>query len=92
MVNRIGRRILWAINRLKRFDALIGAVATILLAIITGVLAYIAVLQYRTTTNTTLHDTLVAANRAWIAPIGVAAFGELTGDKDISFNVVWPKN
>jgi hypothetical protein len=89
MANWVSRRIHRIVYRLKRFDALIAAVATILLAIITGALAYIAVLQYRTTNNTdtTLHDTLVAANRAWLAPVGVATFGEITGDKDIQLNI-----
>jgi hypothetical protein len=58
----------WVVGSLKKIDSLITALATVLLAAITAVLTLIAYWQY---SDTTLHDTLVANNRAWIAPIGI---------------------
>jgi hypothetical protein len=74
------------IRGLKKIDALITAIATVLLAIITGALAFIAYWQY---SDTTLRETLVASNRAWIAPAGLSASGEIDGDKDIGVLVFY---
>lgn len=60
----------WFITPLKKLDGLITALATVLLAIITGLLGLIAYWQYQElrSTDQTLHDTLIASTRAWIAP------------------------
>ena len=53
------------IRGLKRVDALITAIGTVLLAVITAALAFIAWWQY---SDPTLRQTLVASNRAWLTP------------------------
>src|SRR5260221_13783385 len=58
-------------------------------AFVTIALAYIAWLQAGISdrTDKTLHDTLVAANRAWISVDGIAATGEIAGKEDIVVRV-----
>jgi hypothetical protein len=49
--------------------------ANLILAIATGALVWIAIGQWRVLDHTdiTLHETLIASNRAWITPLGVEA-------------------
>jgi hypothetical protein len=56
-----------AIGYLNKIHGLVTAIATFLLAIATFLLAFIAL-----RTDTTLRDTLMANNRAWVTP--AAAF------------------
>jgi hypothetical protein len=75
-----------AVTNLKKVDALITAIATVLLAVITAMLAQIAYWQY---TDTTLRETLVASNRAWLAPSAISVTGQIDGDKDFAVNVYY---
>jgi hypothetical protein len=59
---------------LEKFNGLITALATVLLAIITALLSLIAYWQY---TDPTLRETLVAANRAWVSPLSITFDGEI---------------
>jgi len=74
------------VTNLKKVDALITAVATVLLAVITAILAQIAYWQY---TDTTLRETLVASNRAWLAATGDAVEGQINDDKDLTVKVYY---
>ena len=76
----------FVVTNFKRVDALITAIATVLLAAIAAILAQIAYWQY---TDTTLRETLVASNRAWIAPSGVSVNGQISGDKDFAVKVYY---
>ena len=81
---RVGHRAVVMITGLKKADGLITGIATVLLAAITAMLAQIAYWQY---TDTTLRETLVASNRAWLAPTGLAVRGQIDGDKDLDIDV-----
>jgi hypothetical protein len=74
------------VTSLKKVDALITAIATVLLALITAILALIAYWQY---TDTTLREALVASNRAWIASSGISVTGQIDDDKDFTVNVYY---
>ena len=76
----------WVIGSLKKIDSLITALVTALLAAITLALAFIAYWQY---SDTRLHESLVANNRAWIAPEGAIASGDVGGKDDISVQVFY---
>src|SRR5690348_3941192 len=60
-----------AIKALNANHAVLTAMATAVLAVATIVLAVATCSLVRISGNTdvTLHDTLVAANRAWVAPV-----------------------
>jgi hypothetical protein len=66
-------KIRWTVECLRATEGLITALATVLLAIVTGLLAWIAYWQYIALENSdrTLNETLVAANRATLAPLAV---------------------
>lgn len=82
------------IQFLKSIDSLITAIATVLLVFATIILAYIACLQWKTAektdktlmaTNKTLSLTLVAANRAWLAPRRVRVDGKLVEGSNLEY-------
>jgi hypothetical protein len=77
----------WVIFGLKKFDGLITAIATVLLAIITGLLGWVAYWQYQELRNTdkTLQDTMIATSRAWIAPVEIVLTEPISFGKKISF-------
>jgi hypothetical protein len=81
----------WALNvgGLKATDSQITAIATLLLAVVTGCVALIAYWQWDAlhNTDTTLHDTFVAANRAWITPVFLTVHNEVGPEKDVPIEV-----
>lgn len=86
LCRRAATALCWVIVSLKKINSLITALATALLAAITLALAFIAYWQY---SDTTLHEFLVANNRAWIAPDGATATGDVGGTDDISVQVFY---
>lgn len=85
------RRLLCRANRcfwrfaegVKTIDSVIMAFATVLLTLATIALALIAYFQWRALNHTdeTITQTMISANRAWIAPGGISVLGKIDGDK-----------
>ena len=86
---RAKRRLIAAIDWLNGHHALVTAVATVLLAIATVLLAIatllLALISWNT--DTTLHNTLVAANRAWITPASAYLHSAPTVGNSLGYHV-----
>jgi len=85
------RRALWQRARewLNANHALVTAAATVVLAVATIVLALATCSLVRISSNTdvTLHDTLVAANRAWVTPAAAFLVDAPTVGKTVRYRV-----
>ncbi len=77
------------VSVLKSVESLITAIATVLLSFATAGVGLIAYWQWESLSNTdnTLHETLVASNRAWAAAGGVDAHGAITGGQGLKIRI-----
>ncbi|MDR3423510.1 MAG: hypothetical protein P4M13_00310 [Alphaproteobacteria bacterium] len=80
----------WLVGGLKAVDSLITALATVLLAALTGGIVWVAVWQWDAlkSTDKTLHDTLVASTRAWVEPLTLSLNEPLKAGTDGNLTLI----
>lgn len=83
----LNKRVQWPNQFLEWLKSIDG----LMLAIATGVLAWIAFWQWAALdhTDTTLRNTLIASNRAWIGQLGMDTIGKVNDKNDLIVKVYY---
>jgi hypothetical protein len=80
----------WLVGIISHSNRL-SAASTLVIAVATAVNVAVAILQWRALdkTDATLHDSLIASNRAWVAPVMTQRVEPIVAGKKLTIRVIY---